>query len=160
MRELHLRGTQIFDPDLQERLFYHLLKRRGYEEYMADKISRTEFGKRLAQKWASFPALSDTKGAHRNLQRRQFNYEGDKLNKALVKPERLEAVLDRVYQAGGHVREGFNCWRLICHVRGRVVNYKKASDNQGRHKIYRYITLQKLFSGMCDVSSTVWTRPT
>lgn len=43
--ELGLRGTQLFDPDLQDRLGYHLLIRRGYNEFIAGKISRTEFGK-------------------------------------------------------------------------------------------------------------------
>ena len=105
VRELGLRGTQVFDPDLQDRLAYHLLKRRGYEDYMVGKISRTEFGKRLAQEWASFPVLAPTQGAHRKLQRGQSYYMGDKLNKALVKPERLEAVLDQVYQARGQVRD-------------------------------------------------------
>lgn len=64
-RELGLRGTQIFDPNLQDELGYHLLKRRGYEEFMAGKIDRTEFGKRLAQEWASFPVLAAVYGAHR-----------------------------------------------------------------------------------------------
>ncbi|MGU3577109.1 hypothetical protein ACLBWZ_16460 [Brucellaceae bacterium C25G] len=99
VRELGLRGTQIFDPDLQDRLAYHLLKRRGYEDYMAGKITRTEFGKRLAQEWASFPVLAATKGAHLDLKRGQSYYTGDKLNKALVKSERLEAVLDQVLKA-------------------------------------------------------------
>ena len=105
VRELGLRGTQIFDPDLQDRLAYHLLKRRGYDDYMAGKISCTEFGKRLAQEWASFPVLAPTQGAHRKLQRGQSYYMGDKVNKALVKPERLEQVLDQVQKARGQVRD-------------------------------------------------------
>jgi len=99
-RELGLRGTQIFDPNLQDRLAYHLLKRRGYEAYMAGKLSRTEFGKRLAQEWASFPVLAATQGGTRHVGRGQSYYAGDGLNKALVSPERIEAVLDRVKAAG------------------------------------------------------------
>lgn len=95
-KELNLRGDQVLDPDLQDRLGYHLLKRRGYEAFMAGKISRTEFGKRLAQEWASFPVLAPVKGAHRTLRRGETYYAGDKLNKALVKPETIEALLDRV----------------------------------------------------------------
>lgn len=53
------------DPNLQDRLGYHLLKRRGYEQFIAGLINRTEFGTRLAQEWASFPVLAATKGAHR-----------------------------------------------------------------------------------------------
>ncbi len=98
-RELGLRGTQVFDANLQDRLAFHLLKRRGYEDYMSGKISRTEFGRRLAQEWASLPVLAATKGAHRDLERGQSYYAGDALNKSLVSPEKVETVLDRVKDA-------------------------------------------------------------
>ena len=99
-QELGLRGTQVFDPDLQDRLGYHLLKRRGYEEYMTGTISMTEFAKQLAMEWASFPVLAATKGAHGQLQRGQSYYDGDALNKALVKPEVIVVVLRKVREAG------------------------------------------------------------
>ncbi len=99
-RELRLNGRQTFDPDLQDRLGYHLLKRRGYEEFMAGTISMTEFAKRLAMEWASFPVLAATKGQHQQLKRGQSYYDGDSLNKALVKPEAIEAVLRKVKAAG------------------------------------------------------------
>nr|WP_278521056.1 hypothetical protein [Brucella anthropi] len=102
-RELGLRGTQLFDANLQDRLAFHLLKRRGYEDYMSGKISRAEFGKRLAQEWASLPVLAATKGAHRDLKRGQSYYAGDPLNKSLVSPEKVEAVLDRVKAAPSDV---------------------------------------------------------
>jgi hypothetical protein len=92
-KELGLGDRQIFSPDLQDRLGYHLLKRRGYEAFMAGKISATEFGKRLAMEWASLPVLAPTKGAHRQLQRGQSYYSGDALNKSLVSPERVEAII-------------------------------------------------------------------
>lgn len=95
-KELGLSGNLLFDPDLQDRLAYHLLKRRGYEDFMAGKISRTEFGKRLAMEWASFPVLAACKGAHRQLNRGQSYYAGDGLNKALIAPEKIEALLDKV----------------------------------------------------------------
>ena len=98
-KELGLRGSQRFDADLQDRLGYHLLKRRGYHEFMAGKIGRSEFGKRLAQEWASLPVLAATKGQKRELARGQSFYAGDGLNKALVGPERVEAVLDKVRRA-------------------------------------------------------------
>lgn len=98
--ELGLRGAQKLDPDLQDRLAYHLLKRRGFQGYMAGTIDRTEFGRRLAQEWASFPVLKATKGAHRQVPRGSSYYMGDRLNKALVKPETVEAVLDRAKATG------------------------------------------------------------
>lgn len=93
-------GTDLFRPELQDELGYQLLLRRGYDLFMAGKISRTEFGKRLAQEWASFPVLAPTKGAHRDVPRGSSYYMGDKLNKALVSPEKVEAILDRVKAAG------------------------------------------------------------
>lgn len=85
-QELGLSGSQLFDANLQDRLAFHLLKRRGYEDFMAGRISRQEFGKRLAMEWASFPVLAPCRGAHRQLQRGQSYYAGDSLNKALVSP--------------------------------------------------------------------------
>lgn len=95
-KELGLRGTQLFDANLQDRLGYHLLRRRGYDLFVAGKLSRTAFGLRLAQEWASFPVLAPVKGAHRNLVRGQSYYSGDSLNHSLVRAERVEAVLDEV----------------------------------------------------------------
>lgn len=97
--ELGLSDVQIFSPDLQDRLGFHLLKRRGYGEFTGGKITANEFGKRLAQEWASFPVLSDTKGSSRQLRRGQSYYAGDGLNKSLVKPERVEEVLAEVLAA-------------------------------------------------------------
>lgn len=99
-RELGLRGTQVLDSDLQDRLGFHLLKRRGYEDFMAGRISRTDFGKRLAMEWASFPVLAATRGAHHQLDRGQSYYRGDALNKALVKPEEVEAIIDEMKELG------------------------------------------------------------
>lgn len=101
--ELRLSTSQKLDANLQDRLAYHLLKRRGYSEFMAGKISRAEFGKRLAQEWASFPVLADTQGAHRKVARGQSYYAGDGLNKALVGPARVEDVLDSAKAAGNVV---------------------------------------------------------
>lgn len=100
-KELGLRGAQILDGNLQDRLAYHLLKRRGYEAFMAGEIGATEFGKRLAMEWASFPVLAGTKGDHRQIKRGQSYYAGDGANKALVKPEVVEAVLAQVKAKAG-----------------------------------------------------------
>lgn len=111
VKELGLGPNQVFDADLQDRLAYHLLIRRGYGEFVAGKIGPVEFGKRLAQEWASFPVLAATKGAKRFLLRGQSYYAGDGLNKSLVKPERVEAVLAAVLaldkgRAPGSVLQG------------------------------------------------------
>jgi len=92
-RELGLRGVQVMDPNLQDRLGYHLLRRRGYDDWILGKISDTIFGKQLAQEWASLPVLAATKGAHRNVFRGQSYYEGSRLNKSLISAERVEKIL-------------------------------------------------------------------
>ncbi len=94
--ELALKQSQKLDADLQDRLGYHLLKRRGIEAYLAGSVSRTEFAKRLAQEWASLPVLRATKGGSRQVSRGQSFYAGDGKNKSLVTPERVEAILDKV----------------------------------------------------------------
>lgn len=98
IKELKLSGSQLFDANLQDRLAFHLLKRRGYNEFISGKITITEFGKRLAQEWASFPVLENCKGAHRQLVRGQSYYAGDSLNKALIKAEEVESILKLVMQ--------------------------------------------------------------
>lgn len=100
-KELGLRGTQTFDANLQDRLAYHLLLRRGYASFMAGKLSVPAFGKLLAQEWASLPVLVDTKGQKRNVVRGQSYYAGDGLNKSLVKPEKVEAVLALAKKVAG-----------------------------------------------------------
>lgn len=98
--ELGLTGREIFTPDLQDRLAYQLLIRRGYKKYMNGSLGRTGFGKRLAQEWASFPVLASTKGAKRQVARGQSYYAGDGLNKALVSAGDVEKVLSAM-RAGG-----------------------------------------------------------
>ena len=98
-KALGLSGNLIFNADLQDRLGYELLLRRGYSEFIAGKINSVEFGKRLAQEWASFPDLTACQGAHRTVQRGETFYAGDKLNKALVAPEKVEQVLLTVRKA-------------------------------------------------------------
>jgi muramidase (phage lysozyme) len=92
-KELGLRSDQVFDADLQDRLGYHLLRRRGYDAFAAGALSAVTFAKAPAQEWASLPVLAPTKGAKRFVLRGQSYYAGDGLNKSLVKPERVEAVL-------------------------------------------------------------------
>lgn len=94
--EMGLTGKELFDPDMQDRMCFHLLKRRGYDQFMAGRIGVVAFAKRLAQEWASFPVLAKTKGAHRQVERGQSYYAGDGVNKALVAPEAIEALLAEV----------------------------------------------------------------
>lgn len=94
-----LSGDVLFDRELQQRLGYYLLLRRGYERFMTGELSMVAFGKALAQEWASFPVLTACKGEHQPIERGQSYYAGDALNKSLVRPERVEAMLRQVLDA-------------------------------------------------------------
>lgn len=95
--EIHaLQGDVLFDSNLQDRLGYYLLLRRGYDAFISGEIDVRGFALRLAKEWASFPVLEDCQGAHRPVTRGQSFYAGDGVNKALVKPEKVEAVLAHV----------------------------------------------------------------
>lgn len=93
INEMKLTGEEKFTPDLQDLMAYHLLKRRGYLDYMSGKINRTQFALNLAKEWASFPVLAPVQGRHLTLKRGQSYYAGDSVNKALVSPEKVEQVL-------------------------------------------------------------------
>lgn len=91
-----LSGDMPFDVELQDKLGYVLLLRRGYKEFMDGHMSQADFGKALAQEWASFPVLENCRGAHRNVVRGETYYAGDELNRALVKPAQVEALLGKM----------------------------------------------------------------
>jgi muramidase (phage lysozyme) len=101
--ELGLRGTQVFTPDLQDRLGYHLLRRRGYDAWITGNLGDIEFAKRLAQEWASLPVLAPTKRGKVPISVGQSYYAGDGLNKSLTKPAQVKAVLDVAKAAGNDV---------------------------------------------------------
>lgn len=99
MQKMQLSGDEPFTPDMQDMLAYQLLKGRGYPRYRSGALSRDEFGKQLAMEWASLPVLAPTQGAKRPVERGQSYYAGDGKNRALVKPERVEQLLQRVAAA-------------------------------------------------------------
>lgn len=86
-------GDEIFNEATQRRLAYALLQRRGFDRFVAGRMSGTAFALELAKEWASFPVLKKTPGAHRTVERGQSYYAGDGVNKALVSPARVETAL-------------------------------------------------------------------
>jgi muramidase (phage lysozyme) len=94
-KELKLTGREVFTPEFQDRLGYHLLKRRGYEKYVGGNMTLNQFGLNLAKEWASLPVLTDTKGQKRAVKRGQSFYAGDGKNASLVTPQRVEAILNK-----------------------------------------------------------------
>jgi muramidase (phage lysozyme) len=92
-RELGLRGTQIMDPNLQDRLGYHLLRRRGYDRWVEEKIDDEDFMIGLAKEWASFPVPYDMQGHKRKVKKGQSYYAGDGVNKALIGVDEVKEKL-------------------------------------------------------------------
>ena len=96
-RELGLHGSQVFDANLQDRLGYHLLRRRGFDKFIRGELSHNDFMLGLAKEWASFPVPCQVKGGSRTVNRGQSFYAGDGLNKSLVEPEVVAAVVSAVF---------------------------------------------------------------
>lgn len=99
--ELDLKAEDRFTPDYQDRLGLHLLRRRGYDKWVAGLMSDHEFMINLAKEWASFPVPYRMKGSHRTVERGQSYYAGDGLNKSLITAEAVEAALTRAKGAAG-----------------------------------------------------------
>jgi muramidase (phage lysozyme) len=94
--EMGLSGALLFDAGLQDSLGLRLLKRRGYEQFVARILPLNSFGLNLAKEWASLPVLQAVQGQRRPVMRGQSFYADDGLNRSLVAPERVEAMLNQV----------------------------------------------------------------
>lgn len=81
--EMGLTGNELFDPEMQDRMGYQLLMRRGYDDYLAGEIDDATFMRNLSMEWASFP--KDENGLS--------YYAGDGLNNALTNPASVLAAM-------------------------------------------------------------------
>lgn len=96
--DIGLSRKTIFSANLQDRLAYHLLRGRGYDQWARGEISHTAFAKRLAMEWASLPVLAGTKGYKgKNIKRGQSYYDGDGLNSHGVSADKFEAMLEDAF---------------------------------------------------------------
>jgi muramidase (phage lysozyme) len=96
---LNLTGDEVMTIELQDRLGFQLLLRRGYQAWADGNVSTDTFMIGLAREWASFPVPSRMKGAHRIVQRGETYYAGDKLNKALLGPDKVWLTLEAARDA-------------------------------------------------------------
>lgn len=99
VKKLDLSGSSKFGQKTQDMLGMQLLLARGYEKFAEGRMSLEAFALELAKEWASMPVLADTQGANRKVKAGQSYYAGDGLNKALVTPTQLRAVLAQVLEA-------------------------------------------------------------
>jgi len=81
--ELRLNPDQIFDANLQDRLGYHLLRRRGYDKWVRGELSDELFMVNLAKEWASLPVPIKVKGHKRDVSPGESYYAGVGDNKSL-----------------------------------------------------------------------------
>lgn len=91
--EMGLTGNEIFDEEMQDRIAYHLLDKRGYDEYLRGEIDETTFGRSLAQEWASMPVLAGTQGQQRYVQAGESYYASDGLNRSGTAPATVMAAM-------------------------------------------------------------------
>jgi uncharacterized protein (TIGR02594 family) len=94
--DLRLSGNELYDKTMQDTMAVQLLKRRKLDKFLAGMIGVVEFGKFIAQEWASMPVLNTTKGARGTVKRGQSYYAGDNLNKAGAKPNQIETALAKI----------------------------------------------------------------
>ena len=80
MDQMGLKGTDVFDEKLQERIGQHLLAQTGYHDYVAGTLPEDKFMKNLSRMWAAVP--KDMSG--------DSYYQDDKMkNKALFSPAEM-----------------------------------------------------------------------
>src|SRR5690606_26221365 len=104
VNELKLNLKQKFDANLQDRLAFHLLRRRGYDSWINGDINDTEFALRLSKEWASLPVLANTKNYRgANIKRGSSYYAGDGLNAAGPKADAWASVLREAKQRQGSI---------------------------------------------------------
>jgi muramidase (phage lysozyme) len=79
-------GTPLdakFDQSTQDNLGYHLLQKRGWNDYKAGKLDKDTFMDNLASEWASFPLANG-----------KSKYAGVGSNAALVGRDQVAAAID------------------------------------------------------------------
>lgn len=100
IKEMGLNGEEIWTPDLQDHMAFHLMLGRGLARFQRGEISREQFATNLAKEWASLPVPQDTFNGKRTVKAGQSYYAGDGLNKAFHKPEVILALLDAIRSEG------------------------------------------------------------
>jgi len=114
MRNMGLKNTDRFTPQLQEKMAQKLLDYRGYGAYERGEMPAGEFGRNLAQEWASLPVVmsEDYKnpagGDLRNLVEGMSYYQGEGTNKAKFTPEQYLEYKNFLYGNDMSVPEMLN----------------------------------------------------
>lgn len=75
----------IFDKTLQDKMGRELLRRKGFDEYKAGKITTKTFIKKLSEEWASLPKDESN----------ESYYKGVGNNKALTDFKTVKELLEK-----------------------------------------------------------------
>lgn len=92
--QMGLKGTELWDADLQDLMAIHLMENRGLSKYMAGQISLETFCNNLAREWASLPVVTRIKGQKRIVEPGETYYAGDGLNRAHHNPAAIMGLVD------------------------------------------------------------------
>jgi hypothetical protein len=84
--DLKLTGNEKFDPAMQEQMGFALLRRRGWDQFEAGRITAEKFANNLAMEWAALPVIGGTKHG-------RSYYAADGVNKAGFRPEDVLSVV-------------------------------------------------------------------
>lgn len=76
---LNLPPDTIFNEETQDLIAMHLLRRRGYDDFISGNITEEEFANNLSKEWAALPLVNGDRAG-------ESYYQGDGLNRALVEP--------------------------------------------------------------------------
>lgn len=85
IKKMGLDGNEIFDEKMQDQMARQLLKKRGFEDYRAGKISAEEFIKELSKEWAAIPTDESN----------ESYYKGTGNNKALTDYKTVKDLLEK-----------------------------------------------------------------
>ena len=67
VNKLGIDENALFDKKLQDQMARQLLKKRGFEEYKAGKISTKELIKKLSMEWAALPTDEFNESYHKGV---------------------------------------------------------------------------------------------
>ncbi len=84
-KNMGLSGKELFDPEMQDRMAEHLLNEKGYQEFLAGKISPEQMMLNASKIWAAAP--KDMGG--------ESYYKGVGNNKAHIAPEAMLLALHK-----------------------------------------------------------------
>ncbi len=86
-----LTGDELFDQELQDRMWLVLAEGRGLSKFLSRKIDADTFANQIAREWAGFPVLKEDRRGNTIIAIGQSYHQGVGSNKSLLGPKQFEA---------------------------------------------------------------------